>query len=503
MKRLLWATLALTPVACGDATDDITPDSTPEARIQTLDEGGGVFASQVDATDDTAWVYLDLDTGEEVAVDDLATATDWDLGFRRSNIKVNGGWSGPADVRVAVLPGVAFDDFDAAPVALFEQDAPSSGEVDPDRPSFIDDDGTDFVFTRANAASTNGWYDYDPVQHVLSPADVTFVVRSTEGEHFKLRFLDYYNEAGTSGVPTFRWAPVAPPPGPRTFTVDASGRGAFVYVNLEDGAVVDVADPAASDAWDLAFQRTLARTNGGASGPGWGGARDEDDAFEAIDFTDTIGFVADTLVPPPGPPVPEDQWVAANASLSAWFDYDPVNHTVSPRDATFIVRGAGGESHKLRILGWEDGVFALESQAVPPKPDIRTLTVDASGDAWTYVSLRRAEVVEPEAPEADLAWDLALRGEALRLNGGSSGPGDAAAIAVDVATLGDVLRAPDTGYAVDAGGANPVLDATGVGAAFVVRLADGTYAKLRPVSLEDGAWTFELAYAGPGRRSFR
>lgn len=472
--------------------------------IQTLDEGNGVFATQVNASDREAWVYFDLDAGVREEVTDPGASTTWDLAFRRSNIKVNGGHSGPADVAVAAIPEVPFADLSASPVALFEVDEPSVGEVDPDRPSFIDDDGTDFVFARANISSSNGWYNYDVINHVLSAADVTFIVRSSEGQHFKLRFLDYYNSEGSPGFPTFRWASVAPPPGPQTLSVDASGRDAFVYVALEDAQVVTVADPTTSTDWDLAFRRTLVRTNSGPSGRGWGGAREEGEvAFDALNQADTVGFRPDALMPPPGPPVPPEQWEPANETLSAWFNYDPVNHSVSPREAVFTVRDAEGGVHKLRVLSWEDGRYDLEVGPVPPKPDIRSITLDTPDTEWTYFDLRLGEVVEVDDAANSRAWDLAFLGDEVRLNGGASGPGEAAAAPVEGA-LEDIVRVPEEGFEADVDGSNPVLSAwTEDASTFVVKLADGTYGKLRVVRADGAQWELDYAYAGPGRRSFR
>lgn len=474
------------------------------ARVQILDEGEGVFAAQVDASNPEDWVYFDLDNRAEVEVTDVATSQDWDLAFRRSNIKVNGGHSGPDDVAVAALPNVAFAELTQAPVALFESDEPTSGEVDPDRPSFIDDDGTDFVFSRANAATNNGWYDYDFMNHVLSPADVTFIVRSTEGGFFKFRFVDYYSSVGSAGFPTFRWAEVARPPGSQTFSVDASSREAFAYVALEDGGAVSVSDPASSTDWDLAFRRTLVRTNSGTSGPGWGGALEDPNAMsQQVESVDTIGFRPDVLVPPPGPPVPEDQWSPANDVLSNWFDYDPATRSVTPRATRFFVRDAAGAKYGLTITGWSDGQFDLEVTPLPPKPDIRSVIVDAPASEWTYFDARLGEVVEVEAPETSLAWDLAFRGNEVRTNGGGSGPGEAAAVLV-AAALEDVVVVPEDGFEADVGGTNPTLAGwTEEESVFVVRLADGTFAKLGVVRADGEQWEIDYAYAGPGRRSFR
>ena len=58
-----------------------------------------------------------------------------------------------------------------------------------------------------------------------------------------------------------------------TFTVDASKpRGMDLFLARERCGVVEVADPANSMNWDLGFQRTKVKLNGGVSGPGKGRA---------------------------------------------------------------------------------------------------------------------------------------------------------------------------------------------------------------------------------------
>ena len=57
-----------------------------------------------------------------------------------------------------------------------------------------------------------------------------------------------------------------------TFTVDATSREAWTYFSFAKGGVVEVADPGNSMNWDLGFQRTKVKLNGGISGAGKGRA---------------------------------------------------------------------------------------------------------------------------------------------------------------------------------------------------------------------------------------
>ena len=57
-----------------------------------------------------------------------------------------------------------------------------------------------------------------------------------------------------------------------TFTIDATNREAWAYFSFATGDVVEVEDAENSDAWDIGFQRTQVKLNGGISGPGMGSA---------------------------------------------------------------------------------------------------------------------------------------------------------------------------------------------------------------------------------------
>ena len=116
--------------------------------------------------------------------------------------------------------------------------------------------------------------------------------------------------------------------------------------------------PAEDGAWDIAFSRTLVRTNSGASGAGEGGAAEaETSDLDAIDAA-AESYAADEEVALPGPP--GSGTTPANPVLNGWYAYDPSTHTVSPRDAAYLVRTADGGHVKLRVLAWEDGVYTLD-----------------------------------------------------------------------------------------------------------------------------------------------
>ena len=147
----------------------------------------------IDASDNLLLVSYDLDT------DSIVEETDpsWDLGFRRFEIRINGGVSGDGPVEVAVLEDTDYDSLTEAPPDGYLLDEPDA-----------DADGVDErVF--------DGWYTYDYVSHLLSPNAVVYVVHTTEGAYHKVSVDDYYDDAGTPAQISFRADPIAAPGGGR------------------------------------------------------------------------------------------------------------------------------------------------------------------------------------------------------------------------------------------------------------------------------------------------
>lgn len=201
-----WGTLAasLLLAACAPDLEESIADGSESGtsddgggdeggpQIQHEDEGNGVTRTVVDSTDDAKWIYLDLESGQQLELADGTTSDAWDLGFRRFDVAIDGGVSGPGGMEAVVLEGVAFADVTEVPAEGWITDAADG-----------DDENEDPDLALA------GWYAYDFMTHVLTPHPIVYVVRTVEGNAFKLEIVDYYDEAGTSGFLTLRWAPVA------------------------------------------------------------------------------------------------------------------------------------------------------------------------------------------------------------------------------------------------------------------------------------------------------
>lgn len=495
--------------------------------------GGGVVETLVDATSDTAYAYLDLETGLAATPADPFDSDAWDVAFRRYYVITNGGVSGTGGCAAARLT-TAFDAITEPPETGY---VPDALDIEED-----EDTSTDSAFN-GGVDAVNDWYDYDPATHRLSPRDVTFVVRTVEGHFFKIQMLGYYDGAGTPGMVRFRWAriadalvvlPDAGPPvmldggmdaetdggmvPPGAIRVDASSRTDWTYLRVGAGVVTPV-DPATSTAWDLALLRTAIRTNSGSSGQGLGGAlRLGDVPFADVMSTDTIGFTEDALSPPA---MPGGEETSGSPVLSDWFDYDVATHTVSPRAETFALRRADGTYAKLRIFSWVDGTFVLQLEAIDAAPEEHVIEVDASASgAWAYVDLSAMAPVTPLDAATEATWDLGLSRTNARTSSAPSGPGEGGAL--DLLTTDAIASLPTEGYTEDTMVPLPgppgsgTFDGNAVLSAwydydplthlvsprptsFAVRLRDGSLGRLVVSGWASGVWTLRFTYAGPGR----
>jgi hypothetical protein len=197
-----------TPSACSAALRQSLSlvDEVSTAAVSVLSETGEDRTLYVDASvggidgqDTNPWVYIKLATGERVAVTDLEALTSkaWDLAFKRSVVRTNGGDSGPGEggaIRIA-LP---WDDVDTS--TLGNKVLPTESWFDAE--CMLELDASQNLIT-----TFSGWSEYDEAEHVLSAApDVVFITAAADGLLYKVSVLDYYSTpTGTHGSVSGRY----------------------------------------------------------------------------------------------------------------------------------------------------------------------------------------------------------------------------------------------------------------------------------------------------------
>ncbi len=178
------------------ADADLTSTTEEGVTVATVDATAGGF---FDAADNP-FIYVDLETGVKVDIDDVEALTSdaWDIAFKRATIRLNGGDSGPGDVGLAVVEG-GFDDVTEAPAdATYEED----DWVSEDCTLVAERDGTP-------ASAFHEWYDYEDATMTLTPKPIVHVIRTRSGGFVKLVIDSFYDETGEeriSAVYSLRWA---------------------------------------------------------------------------------------------------------------------------------------------------------------------------------------------------------------------------------------------------------------------------------------------------------
>jgi hypothetical protein len=126
---------------------------------------------------DSEFVYFSFSKGDTVIPAEPTRALNWDIAFRQTTIKINGGTSGPGKGGAAWLEGINFEDVK---------------EVPEDFVFAVDDTNTTGFATPTG--SGNGWYVYTgPPNHWILPIeDRVFIIRTADEKYAKVKFISYY-----------------------------------------------------------------------------------------------------------------------------------------------------------------------------------------------------------------------------------------------------------------------------------------------------------------------
>jgi hypothetical protein len=169
-------------VATGEvaAEDEAAPVEVLPLVVSTEADG----SYRVDA-DSHAVTHVDFGSLDR-APEQVDAAGGWEMSLERYFYRLNPG-DGGAPVEAVWLGPVPWAEVVAAPEAGWVAD--------------IDE-----------ALALGDWYVYDSENHVLYAADGVYAVRNAAGEAWKLQFIDYYDDFGNTGFPSFRVAPLPAAP---------------------------------------------------------------------------------------------------------------------------------------------------------------------------------------------------------------------------------------------------------------------------------------------------
>src|SRR5690606_28916168 len=281
---LSLSALTLALAACGGGSSSSDREETPPPATGG---GGGGDQSQVrsavlDASSQTAYTYFNLTSGQKVALTDeqAATSTDWHIAFRRTNIKLNGGDSGPGKVSGALLvPQDDFYDENGAYIANVFLNATADSELEhlagslSPAETLVQDKVSSVLEIPGelqNGVYDFGWYLYAMSNHQISENDQTaWLLRSGEGDsyaRFRATSVSFSSDTGLAATFSFDVQPA----GTSQFTGTAEfsttvATGNEACFDFDTNQTVDCA----GTRWDLklgvAGRSFYLRTNSGVS----------------------------------------------------------------------------------------------------------------------------------------------------------------------------------------------------------------------------------------------
>ena len=185
-----------------ETLDETSPTTESTTVHENTTEQVELIAQKItiDATNAEEWTYFSFKTGNVVEIEDAINSEEWDLGFQRTKVKLNGGISGPGMGSAIKLTDTTFEEVTVASADGYMSDSEETLAI--------------------AAQSEMGWYIYTgpPTHWVLPLEDRVFVIKAADGTYAKMHFLGYYKDNENkvdSGHVTFEY--VHQPDGSRNF----------------------------------------------------------------------------------------------------------------------------------------------------------------------------------------------------------------------------------------------------------------------------------------------
>lgn len=165
----------------------------------------------------------------------------------------------------------------------------------------------------------------------------------------------------------------------------------------------------------------------------------------------------------------------------------------------------------------------------------KRFTTGDANDNWIYFSFDDDTTVAVANATISSQWDIAFLRTTLKINGGTSGPGDGGVLMLSGVNFEDITEVPtdaafvvddtlSTGFAIPTGSDSGWYHYTGPpnhwilaieGRVLIFRTADGRFAKVRivayysdgeqpdePLQTDSGFYTFDYVYQPDGTTSF-
>ncbi|MGF1644633.1 MAG: HmuY family protein [Thiotrichales bacterium] len=296
-----------TPAPAPQASTPAPAPTRVEPKTVQLDATAGGFGARPD-NPLNKFSYFSFTTGELVPLTDAeaATSTAWHIAFKRTNIQLNGGVSGPGTVKAAVADAQS-DYFEAdgktpnnsvflnataaqelAALEAITTDAGLTYQTDRDQPNI------------PNNGGDNGWWAYNPQTHTVSARPGNwYVARGAAGDSYaRFRVTEIEQADRSIKLEMFIQNPgeTGFANSANTWTAALGASGGSKCFDFETRAEVDCTVAAAT--WDLQLEVSANGrswnlwTNSGVKGSGSRGG-----SFGPIDSASIGSYASNAAVP--------------------------------------------------------------------------------------------------------------------------------------------------------------------------------------------------------------
>jgi hypothetical protein len=184
LKTIKFLAIAMLFLGLNSCSDDSQDDESGTLDVKRIEN----FQAPADIMDysgaypvviqEMPFHYFSFAQGIEVAVTDS-----WDIAFKGSKIKVNGGVSGDGQVEVTVITGIFNDVTEVLDTIEFNVD------------TAISDTAIDYAVPYGSGL---GWYTFSMDTHLYSPIPGRVIlIKTNDGKYAKMEILSYYKDQTT------------------------------------------------------------------------------------------------------------------------------------------------------------------------------------------------------------------------------------------------------------------------------------------------------------------
>jgi hypothetical protein len=344
MKKLL-PILALAAimavVACSDKkTTNPNPPGNNAVTVWVSDSTGEYWLSTVDGSSYDYNKYFGFSGKDTVSLTDNQALTDtlWDIGFKRTVVKTNGGISGSKDVKVVDLTKVHSPDS-----INFAGVTDTTGIRDRD----WQEDTYDYAI--------GDWYIFDMMHHPENPTNYVYTLVDADSHYVKFTVSGMYGggpllDMGNLIIKYVYAASGTDISGPEIIDTIHVGPDT-AYYDFSSGETVTPPDPFNSTDWDIAIANNSIHLNSGMFGQGYAAAylNTDDSNIPRTDF-DSIS-VAETQ------PTAYSIDVAGSA-FTGWYNYDSGSHSITSKGHVYLVK-LGADIYKMQITSYKANVNGI------------------------------------------------------------------------------------------------------------------------------------------------